>query len=161
MSDYGFGLPPRTGEALDLDAVWDLGDALDEAAQGRQVDAALMTEIASSEGAPVSHMYVAAGMDPELDWKVEHPVTFVVCTGECQSWSAVDRVQWLLDERARRLKAGEPAFDIQSRGCLNACDHPPAIMSHSSEGQALHANATPESLQEAISVLVDGAELGD
>ena len=161
MSDFGFGRPPRTAEALDLERVWDLGDALDEAKGDREVDPALMGEVAEAEGAPLAHMYVAAGMDPELPWKAEHPVTFIVCTGECQSWSAVERVQWLLEERQRRLDAGQPAFDIQARGCLNACDHPPAIVSQGPEGLALHPNATPESLGEAIAVRVDGESLED
>ena len=156
MEEERFGFPPRTHEVLDLEVVWDLSDALDELVDGGLVGHALLERAADGAGVPISHAYVAAGLDPDFPWVRQHPVTFVVCTGECQSWGAVDRLAHLLQIRALRLAEGRPCFDVITRGCLNTCEHPPAITSESADVIARLPRASRQDLDQAIAGIVDG-----
>jgi len=156
MEDERFGFPPRTHEVLDLEVIWDLSDTLDELADQGLSGHSLLERAADDAGTPVSHAYVAAGLDPEFPWQREYGAAFVVCSGECQSWGAVDRLDHLLSGRARRIAEGRPAFDVITRGCLNTCDHPPAVTSESAEVTARLPRATREDLDQMIAALVDG-----
>lgn len=152
--------PPRTHEPVDLEVIWELGDAIDEAIDetdgpGR-VDHDFLAAIATSKDVPVSHLYVAAGLDPELPWHRTQEVTFVVCSGTCQGWGAVDVLEALLGTRDQRLATGDPVFDVECRACLDVClPDPPYMLSESPHGRALHPAATPSAVAEAIRVLVD------
>ena len=155
MEDERFGFPPRTHEVLDLEVIWDLSDALDElVAEGLSGDL-LLQRAADGAEVPVSHAYIAAGLDPDFPWSSEHAVTFVVCSGECQSWGSVDRIDHLLTVRADRVAAGRSGFNIQTRGCLNTCEHPPAIHCESPESAARLPRASREDLSQAVSALVE------
>ena len=151
--------PPRTHEPLELDEVWDLSDALaDRIDEGvEEVTPAVLEEIAESQGAELAHLYVAAGLDPDTPWKREHPVAFVLCTGSCQAWGAVDALGALLKERAERARDGRPGFDIVTTACLDVClPSPPYAVSLGPEGKAVHPGVTPEQLLEAVRTRVDG-----
>ena len=151
--------PPRTHEPLDLDDIWDLSDALaDRLEEGvDEVTPALLGEIAQAQDAELSHLYVAAGLDPDTSWKREHPVAFVVCTGSCQAWGAVDALSALIEERAERVRDGRPAFDIVTTACLDVClPSPPYAVSLGPEGKAVHPGITREQALAAVVTRVDG-----
>ncbi len=151
--------PPRTHEPLELDEIWDLSDALaDRIDEGiDEVSPQLLEEVARDQGAELGPMYVAAGLDPDTNWKREHPVAFVVCTGSCQAWGAVDALNSLIEERAARVRDGRPAFDILTTACLDVClPHPPYAVSLGPEGKAVHPGTSPEDLLSAVATRVDG-----
>lgn len=151
--------PPRTHEPLDLDQIWDLSDALADRldAGDEEVTPALLEEVAQSQDAAVSHLYVAAGLDPDTTWTREHPVAFVVCTGSCQAWGSIDALEALIEERSARVSEGRPAFDIVTTACLDVClPSPPYAVSLGPEGKAVHPQVTREQVLEAVSTRVDG-----
>jgi NADH:ubiquinone oxidoreductase subunit E len=153
--------PPRTHEQMDLDRVWDLGDALADRLDegGEAVTPSLLSEVARAQGAGLEEIYVAAGLDPDAQWKRAHEVAFVVCTGSCQAWGAVDALRALLEERRVREAAGRPSFDILTTACLDVClPQPPYVVSHGPLGKAVHPGATGELLLEAVIARVDGDE---
>ena len=151
--------PPRTHEPLDLDEIWDLSDALaDRLEEGvDEVTPALLEEVAQSQDSPLSHLYVAAGLDPDTTWKREHPVAFVVCTGSCQAWGSMDALEALIDDRSSRVREGRPAFDILTTACLDVClPSPPYAVSLGPEGKAVHPGVTRAQVLEAVATRVDG-----
>ncbi len=156
MEDERFGFPPRTHEVLDLEVIWDLSDALDERVEEGLVGDALLERVAQEAEVPVSHVYIAAGLDPDFPWTREHDVTFIVCSGECQSWGSVDRIDHLVAARSERLSSGRSGFNILTRGCLNTCEHPPAIQCDSPQSSARLPRASQEDLTQAITAFVDG-----
>ncbi len=151
--------PPRTHEQLELDEVWDLSDALaDRIDEGvEEVTPALLEEIANDQGAELAHLYVAAGLDPDTPFKREHPVAFVVCTGSCQAWGAVDALSALITEQRTRASEGRPGFDILTTACLDVClPSPPYVVSLGPEGKAVHPGVTAEQMLAAVRTRVDG-----
>ena len=151
--------PPRTHEPLDLDDIWDLSDALADRLEegGDEVTPALLDEIAQAQGAELSHLYVAAGLDPDTEWQRGHPVAFVVCTGSCQAWGSVDALSALLKDRASRVEEGRPSFDIITTACLDVClPTPPYMVSLGPEGKAVHPGVTGEQALDAVVTRVDG-----
>ena len=111
--------PTRTHEPLDLDQVWDLVDTLADKLEedDAPVTPELLLEVAQSADAELSHVYVAAGLDPDVQWRRAHEVAFVVCTGSCQAWGAVDALSTLLTERQRRIDERRPSFVILTTAC--------------------------------------------
>jgi len=112
-----------------------------------------LESVAESAGVPVSHAYVAAGMLPFARFEQEHEVTFVVCSGGCQRYGSLELLERLLETREQRIEAGEPAFDVQTRGCLDACSHAPAVQVRTKEGVGTIPKATFENLEEALELV--------
>ena len=120
-------------------------------------DHSTMVEVAQEREAELSHLYVAAGLDPDTSWKREQPVAFVVCTGSCQAWGAVDVLSALIEDRAARVRDGRPAFDIVTTACLDVClPSPPYAVSLGPEGKAVHPGVTREQVLAAVATRVDG-----
>ncbi len=117
-----------THEPLNLEVMWDLSDVIDERRDG-PVTAELLAAVAAEAGVPLSHAYVAASVDPDLDWQSRSPVTVRVCTGGCQAWGAVSVLERLLELRQARAAAGLETFDVVAVACLNTCDRPTAVTS--------------------------------
>jgi len=145
-----------THEPLDLDVQWDLSDAIEDAAPDKRVTHELMVQVAAGQGAPVSHAYVGAAIDPMLQWERSSELTLHVCVGACQGFGATDVLDAILAARDARSEPGQPAFDIIPRGCLSACERAPVVASNGAHGQALHPEVTPESVAEILDVLLDG-----
>lgn len=116
---------------------------------------AAMAEVADAAGVPASHAYVAAGMAPTVRFEREHDIAFVVCSGGCQRFGALELLEKLLEVRDRRLAASEPAFDVHTRGCLNGCFHAPLVQVQTPEGVGHLAKATPANIEEALASLLD------
>jgi len=151
--------PPRTHEPLDLDEIWDLSDALADRLEegGDEVTFALLEEVARAQDSDLTHLYVAAGLDPDTVWKREYPVAFVVCTGSCQAWGSIEALEGLITERSSRVSAGRPAFDIVTTACLDVClPSPPYAVSLGPEGKAVHPGVTRQQVMEAVATRVDG-----
>lgn len=113
-----------------------------------------LEEVASAAGAPLSHAYVAAGMVPLARFEREHDVAFVVCSGGCQGYGALLILEKLLETRDLRIEEGEPAFDVQTRGCLDGCSHAPLVQVQTRDGVGHVPKATFESLQEALELVL-------
>ncbi len=151
-------LPPDrspTHEPLDLEMQWDLSEAIDDAAPDRVVSHELLEEVAGSQAAPVAHLYIAAALDPGLQWQGDQALTLHLCVGGCQAWGAGAVLATLLDKRAERLAAGLAAFDVISRGCVSLCERAPALVSDGEHGRAPHFSVTPAGVDEILAALLD------
>lgn len=145
---------PPTHEALDVDAVWDLGDRIDALAPDLRVTPALLARAAAEAGVPPSHAYVACSVDPRLEWERTTELTLVSCVGGCQGWGAVEVLERLLAERDARRAEGRPSFDVATRGCLNMCQRAPAVFSFGARGQAGHAEVRAADVPALVASLV-------
>ncbi len=144
-----------THEPLNLEVIWDLSDVIDQRRDGGPVTHALLAETAASAGVPISHAYVAASVDPDLDWGGRAPVTVRVCTGGCQAWGAVSVLERMLELRRARAAAGQASFDVVAVACLNTCDRPTAVASAGPHGYATHPDIDAEAVDALISALLD------
>ncbi|MCB9727744.1 MAG: hypothetical protein H6744_11190 [Deltaproteobacteria bacterium] len=144
-----------THEPLDLEVIWDLSDAIDERRDGGPVTPAMLEEAADEAGVPASHAWVAASVDPDIDWQGQSALTVRVCTGGCQAWGAVPVLERFLELRARRLEAGLPAFDVVAVACLNTCDRPTAVASAGAHGYATHPDTDVEAVDALVEALLD------
>ena len=143
--------PPR---ALPYSITSELGSILEQAAAGGPIRGKLIDRLAKKHGVPASHLYVAAATRPELQFARDHKVAFVVCGGGCQEKGALDCLDHLVELRRPLLKKWfKKAFDIETRGCLNRCDHGPAIRIDSRHGAAHVDRATRDALSEAVETL--------
>lgn len=147
---------PASHDALDLEAIWELGEKIDEAAPDSRVTPALLAEVAASAGVPTSHAYVACSIDPSLEWVRTHAVTVHACTGGCQAWGAVPLLERVLAERDARAADGRPGFDVAAHGCLNTCTRAPVLFSTGPHGTVGHPEMTVDQVSELVRTLVDG-----
>ena len=148
------GPPPPSHTPLPPDQVVPLARALMKTGRGAFA-ANHLSELADSAGVPVSHAYVAAGMLPMVRFEREHEVVFVVCSGGCQSQGSLGILEKLLETRDHRIEAGEPAFDVQTRGCLNGCSYAPLVEVQTKEGVGHIPKATFESVDEVLETLAE------
>ncbi|MGM0577415.1 MAG: (2Fe-2S) ferredoxin domain-containing protein [Myxococcota bacterium] len=139
---------PRTHDPLDLEIVWDLSDRIDEDIPDGVLTPQRLAAVAEAEGAPAAHAYVAAGVDPDLEWKREHDVAVEICTGGCQAWGSVPILERLLALREARRDAGEPGFDVIARGCLDACDRPPVAAVDGPDGRVVRTDVEIDSVED-------------
>jgi NADH:ubiquinone oxidoreductase subunit E len=144
-----------THEPLNLEVVWDLSDVIDERREGGPVTAELLAAVAAEAGVPLSHAYVAASVDPDLDWQSRDTVTVRVCTGGCQAWGAVDVLERFLALRRARAEAGLETFDVVAVACLNTCDRPTAVTSAGPHGYATHPEIDAEAADALVAALLD------
>jgi hypothetical protein len=67
----------------------------------------------------------------------------------------------LLRQRADdRIAADQPSFDIVPQGCLNLCEQPPAAVMATPDGVAGLPRCTEADVDEAIAMVMDGADQG-
>lgn len=153
MSLPTFG-PTPTHTPLTMQEVEPLVNELMSRA-GSDLTAAVLAEVAEGAGVPSSHAYVAAAMAPMVQFGREHEVAFVVCSGGCQRFGALDLIDKLLAARDERIEAGKPAFDVHTRDCLNGCLHAPLVQVQTPAGAGHLAKANAETLDEALATVLD------
>lgn len=153
LSILGGPTTPPTTQPVPVDRLMALAMSVDEALRGSEhstVSHELLSHLSTTLDAPITHLYAAAAF-ARLPFKHEHKQGVVVCTGRCQAWGALAELEWLLDERERRVGAGEPGFDVHTRSCLDQCSRPPVLRIYSStSGTAVVAPFDRPKLREAL-----------
>lgn len=140
---------------MDLELQWDLSEAIDDAAPDRVVSHDLMQQVADDNDVPVTQVYIAASIDPGLQWQGDEALTLHLCVGGCQAWGAGETLAALLDRRAALSAAGKPSFDVIPQGCISLCDKAPAMMSLGDHGRAPHFAVRPVDVDEILGALLD------
>ena len=148
---------PPTHETLDMDVQWDLGDALAEAADDEPVTHTMVEAVAEAHGAPVSHVFIGAALDPMMEWEQETDVELWVCAGSCQHSGAGALLERLLALRTEKMQDGKAPFHIIPRGCLSICEKGPVMISRSPHGEVTHPELAVEDLDEVVSLLTQPA----
>ena len=140
------GVPPLANETQAQ-----LGQFVDRAAVNQPIRCATLQKLAAEHGVPPAHIFAAAANATTVEFVREHKTAFVVCAGNCQEKGALDHLAYLLEKREPRLKAWfKKAFDVETRGCLNRCDHSPVVRVHTRDGVFYLDRATREDIDEAI-----------
>lgn len=134
---------------MELERLMRLAAALSDAGGGA-LTPALIEQVAEDHGVPRSHAWAATIAVPDATFAAEHPVTFIVCVGGCQAWGSLERIEQLLDLRARRLADGRPGFDLRVRPCLDLCQRAPAAIASTPHGTLVLPGVTPEQVAEAV-----------
>jgi NADH:ubiquinone oxidoreductase subunit E len=145
-------LPTRspTHEDVPLGRLSSMGLELEDIAEDDEVTLAAVIELAEDRGRPTSHYLAAIPLATELRLAQPARLAVRVCAGNCQQWGALD----LLDHLAERASAAaRSAFSIAPVGCLDRCDHAPAVELHGDHGQLVIAPATKARLDEALAEL--------
>jgi NADH:ubiquinone oxidoreductase subunit E len=140
---------PPTHIPLEFARLMKLASRVQEAAEDGVITAGSIDELASDVGVDRAHLYAASVLCEEIEIQRAHEIQLVVCTGGCQQWGALQRIEELLSARDdRRL-----GLDIVPRACLNRCDHAPTIEAHTPDGVALLPAATGSELGAALAEL--------
>jgi len=147
---------PMTHTPIPAAEMMRLARALRSAVGGEPVTVEAVSRVAEEEGAPVSHVYAAMAMDPNLAPAKVHDILVAICVGSCQAQGAIPVLEVLLEERQRRQARGARAFDILPRSCLDLCSHSPACMSRTPNAMQAHPQLTPEKTHALVSELCDG-----
>ncbi len=149
MSPTRGPVSPPTHAALDLPRLMKLASRVEELAADGAVSPAAIDELAQDEGLERSHLYAALVLCDGVEIARSHRVQLAVCTGGCQQWGALERIEDLLAARERRGLE----FDLVPRACLDRCDRAPAIEVHTPDGIAVIPGATRDSVAEALADL--------
>ena len=132
-----------------MDKLMRLAGEVGELAEAGVVSAESIDELSADIGVPREKLYAGLAMSG-LELKSDHGVQFVVCTGGCQQYGALECVSELLDIREDRMEAGDDGYDVIPRPCLNRCEHAPVVELRSPDGSALIGKATPASVSDAV-----------
>jgi NADH:ubiquinone oxidoreductase subunit E len=132
-----------------------LARALRTAAGGEPITLAVVARVAEEEGAPVAHVYAAMAMDPNMAPAKESDVLVAVCVGSCQAQGAVPVLEALLETRGERLAAGQGAFDVLPRSCLDLCSHSPVCMTRTPQAMKAHPRMTPDEVRALMAEICD------
>jgi glutaredoxin 3 len=144
---------PSTHTPAALAQLLDLGLDVEDLAAGDPVTPAMIDAVAEDHGVPVARVLAgAAGMEG-LRFARESTVLFEVCTGQCQSWGALDRLEHLATLRAQRREAGLAFFDLRPRACLDRCAQAPVVVVHTPDGVAALDRVADAHLTEAADQL--------
>ena len=138
-----------THEPLDLDVLWDLGDAIEDKCPDGVLSVKSLEEIASEQGVPLAYVYVAAASDPDLHWEEKSPAQVTVCAGSCQAYGACELIEQILAKRAE----GTVPFDLRTVGCLDRCEQAIAVDLHTPQGSWGQINLTPADADAIIKAL--------
>jgi hypothetical protein len=144
-----------THDPLEMDAVWDLGELIDEACPDGKVSMAQFEVIAKAEDVPVSHVLAAAAFDPDYEWQVTKDRQITVCLGACQGWGAREITERLLSIQKEREASGKASFDVLSVGCLDRCASPVAVDVIGPEGGTQHSLIRPGAEDSIVEALCD------
>ena len=109
--------------------------------------------LADENGVPVSRMFAGAAEMDDITFARTSDVLFQVCTGQCQSWGALDRLEHLMTLRGHRIQSNYVVFDIEARTCLDRCAHAPAMIVHTPDGVAALDRVEDIDLDEAVEQL--------
>lgn len=146
---------PATHTELDVQKLSRLGLELDDIAEDDIVRLDDIEELAQTLGVDESALLAAAAMVTDYQVERSSDVQFVVCAGGCQKWGALDLLDELVRLRRDRLDAGQPGFDIATRGCLDRCADAAAIIVNTPDGAATLTQAEPGQLASAVSDACD------
>jgi NADH:ubiquinone oxidoreductase subunit E len=141
---------PPTHNELDLDKLSKLGLELDDIADDDAIRLDDLEELAQTLGVDESALLAAAALVTDYQVAREADVQFVVCAGGCQKWGALDVLDQLVRLRRDRLDAGQPAFDIATRGCLDRCQDAAAVLVNTPDGTATITQASPDTIASAV-----------
>jgi NADH:ubiquinone oxidoreductase subunit E len=149
MSDTRPALP------LDMMAVWDIMEALEDAAPGGQLTREIIDRVAQEQGVPRSHVFVAAGTNPTFETIDDADSTVVVCTGgTCQRNGSRAVLDSLCDARAEAERRGAGTFAILAFQCLDLCDHGPILRIRTPHGLATEKGVDPDKVAGLVEHLV-------
>ncbi|PRP92074.1 glutaredoxin 3 [Enhygromyxa salina] len=147
---------PETHQLVDPMKLMELGLTVEGETEGEPLTLALIEEVAGDEGAPLQLVMAGVALMDELELERESDVCFRVCTGRCQSWGALDRLEHLLSLRQDDRGDGKPSFDIEPVECLDRCDRAPAVVVVTEDGIAGLDAARDEDLSAAVEQLCEG-----
>jgi NADH:ubiquinone oxidoreductase subunit E len=123
------------------------------AAGGGPLNAERMEELAADLGAPLDHLYAAAGMMTMLPFDESDDAQFNVCVGGCQGWGAMDVIKRLAALHSQRRDDGKKTFGIIPRRCLDSCERAAVVLIKTPDGMAGIAGATTDSIDDAVAQL--------
>ena len=126
----------KTHPEIALDKLMRMAGDLDDIADAGSVRAEAIDELSDDLGIAREKLYAALALS-QAELTLEHQVQFVVCTGGCQGYGALECVRELLDIREDRLESEDPSFDVVPRPCLNRCQDAPVVELRSPGGSAV------------------------
>ena len=138
-----------THETLDLDVLWDLGEAIEDKCPDGILTQAVLEDIANAEAVPLAYVYVAAASDPELRWVENTNAQVTVCAGSCQAYGACELLEKLLELR----KKDSLEFDVITVGCLDRCEQAIAVDLKTPAGAWAQANLAPSDADAIVKAL--------
>ena len=127
---------PETHKPASPMKLMELGLAVEEEAEGELVSVELIEDVADDEGVPVALVFAGAALIPGLNHERASDVRFEVCTGQCQSWGALERLKQLVALRLGAQGERKASFDVVPVECLDRCDKAPVMIVHTPEGVA-------------------------
>lgn len=145
----------KTHKSLAMDKLLRLAGEVEELGEDGEVSAEALDELGEDLGVPREKLYAGLGLSNSVQLTLAHDTQFVVCTGGCQEYGALECVRALLDAREDRLDEGKTGFDVVPRHCLNRCQQAPVVEIRSSAGVAVVTDAKPDTLVEAVSQVLD------
>jgi NADH:ubiquinone oxidoreductase subunit E len=143
---------------MELGRLVSLATELEAAAADGFLSRDTLTQFATDQGIGLREAYAAAAFNPNLRFEQRNDVTFVVCSGGCQQYGALETLGALLSLRERREAEGAASFDIATRTCLDACQEGPVIGVQSLGGSAKIPLATPDKLDETVAQALETLE---
>ncbi len=146
---------PETHDPADTMKLMNLGLELEEEADGEPVTFEMMEELADDHGVPLKLVVAGAALVDDLELANDAEVRFRVCTGRCQSWGALDRLEHLISLRRQDRGDGKPNFDIEPVDCLDRCEHAPSMIVVTDHGIAGLDNVSEADLDTAVQQLCE------
>jgi len=113
----------------------------------------LVQQAAQQADVSLACAYAALAFDPNLRVDASQETLIAICVGGCQQQGALANLEALLQERAARLEAGKPAFDLLPRSCLDMCPHSPVCLSRSKQGSRAHPRLRADDVPTMIAEL--------
>ena len=136
-------------DAMDL---FDLAEELkDRNTEGQELNDATFGEISEEYFVPLSDVYAALSLVPELNFRRKFDTLFQVCVGRCQFNGGAPLLRKIVD---MKLEEKLPV-DLVAVSCLDCCDDAPIMRSSGPNGSFNHPKITPEGLQEIIKALLE------
>jgi len=141
---------------MPLERLVSLGMELEGHAPDGAVTPAALEAFSESEGVALREAYAAAAFNPNLRFDRPNDTAFIVCTGGCQQYGALEQLDTLIALRREREAAGDTSFDICAKTCLDACDHGPVVGVQTADGGAAKITKCDSAkLKEAIESAVE------
>ena len=148
--------PSPTHKAMDLARLVNLGMELESVAPDGTVTPDALESFASEQGVALREAYASVPFNPTLRFDRPNDAAFIVCSGGCQGYGALEQIDTLLAIRSAREAAGDTSFDICTKTCLDACDHGPVVVVQTADGGvAKITKCDSAKLKEAVDLAVE------
>ena len=135
-------------DAMDL---FDLAEELrDRTTEGQELNDATFGEVSEEYFVPLSDVYAALSLVPELNFRRNFETLFQVCVGRCQFNGGAPLLRKLIEMKGQQ----QLPVDVVAVSCLDCCDDAPVLRSSGPNGTYNHPKITPEGLQELIDTLL-------